>query len=544
MSLGFRKSFGSTPTGTISGGAVSQILGVGMVDSHFTGKADHSFFRGKIKQHNNFACEMVSQSFMGNINWGQEVSLTANKTPDIMANVFAVIDRPGIYAKLNGNLNGNLSGSSGSQRASSRGSRPGATSSRFKAPSKQRAAGQGRPRSKSAAFPAQRARVSQTSSAAPTTRRSNQRPLEPTVDQPDEDFDPNTAFWDEVDDWEDEQGDAFEVEEGQAGKSGIPKVYAHWVNNLGHAAIARSTISLAGMLGQLLTGRFISAFTELAGIPGKEQDDLIGAYDNLGDLIAASAVDDRLYVQIPFTFTRYTGRHLSLISMRFHGVNLSLALTSLHKLIKVSHPNVTVLKTADDQPITKQDVEAHLDIEYIFLDLEERKRFARSNFSLMWEQLQIHEATYKGATVRAPLNFRHPSRCLIFMVQRKSLEDQNETFDYSSPVPGEDPVQFAKLIVNTTPRFAREGAFFRKVMPFAHFPMTLKRNRFIYCMPFGLDPTAEQSNGTLNFSRSDNSTLNLEMHPDMADEAFMLYVYNISLNVVTFKRGLVNIEYS
>lgn len=529
MSLGFKKSFGSTPTGTISGGAVSQILGVGMVDAHFTGKADHSFFRSKIKQHNNFASEVISQSFMGNINWGHEVSLTANKTPDILANVFAVIDRPGIYAKIK------EGGSSGS----SRGSRPGTISSRYKASRQQPRAR--RARAYANAFPSDRRPGSRASSGPHRARRY---PEEASYEDYDsvQSFDPNSAFWDEVDEWDAEDYEDFEVTNGQG--DGVPDVYAHWVNNLGHAAIARSTISLAGMLGQLLTGRFISAWTELTGQVGKEQDDLIGGYDNLADLIAASAVDDRLYVQIPFTFTRFTGRHLPLVAMRFHGASLSLALTPLHKLIKVSHPNVTVLKSADDQPITKQDVEAHLDLEYIFLDLAERQRFARSNFSLMWEQLQIHEATYKGSTVRAPLNFRHPSRCLIFMVQRKSLEDQNETFEYGSPVPGEDPVQFAKLIVNTTPRFAREGAFFRKVMPFLHFPRTLKRGRYIYAMPFGLDPSAEQSNGTLNFSRSDNSTLNLEMHPDMADEPFNLYVFNLSLNVVSFKRGLVNIEYS
>ena len=220
-----------------------------------------------------------------------------------------------------------------------------------------------------------------------------------------------------------------------------------------------------------------NAWNELASPVGKEQDLMIGREESLGDLIKASAKDSRLYVQIPFSFTRYTGRALPAVSMRFHAITISLQLAPLTKLIKVSHPDVTVVKSSDGQPITKADVEAHIDMSAVFLDLEERKKFANGQFSMLWEQMQTHEANYKGSTIRAPLNFNHPSRCLIFMVQRKLLDDMNCTFDYSAPVPDEDPIQFARLVIQTTSRFAREGEYFRKVVPFLHFPRTLKKGR-------------------------------------------------------------------
>ena len=539
MSLGFRKSFGSTPSGTISGGAVAQIIGVGIVDVHLTGgKPDYSFFRSKIKVHNNFASDVLSESFMGNVNWGHEVSLTVNKTPDLLTNVFAVIDRPGITARRD-------NGSSGYQGGSGS-SRPTTTSSRYKCSA--RAA---KKRSSDLRPKARRFAVARTSSAGrwrtPATHNSKKRRQAPVqeyeYEEDESGFDINEAFWDEEDEYEPDDLNLNEFGDA-ANDPTIPSAYCHWVNHLGHACIARTGVALAGIMGQMLTGRFINAWAELTGTCGKEHDDLIGSYDTLAELIAASANDERLYVQLPFTFTRFTGRALPLVSMRFHGCTISLALNPLNKLIKVSHPDVVVVKTSDGQPISKSDVDAHLDVHAVFLDLEERKRFARGQFSLLWEQLQVHEATYKGATIRAPLNFSHPSRCLIFMVQRKDLEEQNETFEYSAPIIGEDPVQFAKLIVNTTPRFAREGTYFRKVVPLLCFPRTLKRNRFLYAMSFGLDPTTENTNGTLNFSRSDNCTLNLELHPDMADSPVSLYVFNVSVNIVTFKRGLCNIEFA
>ena len=484
MSLGFN----FTPSGTVTGGAVAQIMSIGIVDQHLTGNnPEVSFWRSKIRTHFNFAIEVMSQSFMGNVNWGGEASMTASKTPDLYSNVFLVIDRPGITAQKEDDYGGSFM--------------PG-----------------------SSAFSQSRGRAPATSAFKKNGQASAQE----------------RARYEGFK--TDHGGEEEDCEE--CAMSYVPKRYAHWVNDLGHAAIARISLSLAGVMAQMLSGRFISAWNELAGTPGREQDLLIGRENSLADLIRASAKDARLYVQIPFSFTQFTGRSLPAVSMRFHAISISLMLTPLQKLIKVSDADVTVVKTSDGQPITKSDVEAQLDMSSVFLDLEERKKFANGAFSQTWHQLQSHEANYKGAAIRAPLTFNHPSRCLIFMVQRKSLDDDNCTFDYSSPVPEEDPIRFARLVIQTTSRFAREGQYFRKVVPFTCFPQTLKKNRYLYAMSFGLDPTTEQTNGTLNFSRIDSASLNIDLHPQMTDDYVTLYVYNVSVNIVTYRKGLVNLEFA
>lgn len=255
MSLGFRKSFGSTPSGTISGGAVAQIIGVGIVDVHLTGgKPDYSFFRSKIKVHNNFASDVLSESFMGNVNWGHEVSLTVNKTPDLLTNVFAVIDRPGITARRD-------NGSSGYQGGSGS-SRPTTTSSRYKCSA--RAA---KKRSSDLRPKARRFAVARTSSAGkrrtPATHNSKKRRQAPVqeyeYEEDESGFDINEAFWDEEDEYEPDDLNLNEF--GDAAKDpNIPSVYCHWVNHLGHACIARTGVALAGIMGQMLTGRFINAW--------------------------------------------------------------------------------------------------------------------------------------------------------------------------------------------------------------------------------------------------------------------------------------------
>lgn len=491
MSTIFRQTFQNAPSGTVSGSSVAQLVAIGIVDSHLTAKPDHSFWRAKIKQHSNFAMETITESFSGNVNWGSETNVTISKTPDLVSNFFVVLDRPGIIAK-----------------PLPAGSKPCGSGWGSRAPS-----------------------ATQHFKTANPTYRSTFPSRPPTYQTAD--YEDEALYWDEED----------PSTIGSASNDQIPDRYCHWVNNLGWAAIARCSISLAGVLGQILTGRFMHAWASLTGQPGKGYGSMVGSYNSLEELIAASSEDQRLYIQIPFSCTAYTSRALPLVSMRFHSCIISLGLTPLHKLIKVSHPDVEVIKVSDGQPITKSDVECSLDVQAVFLDLEERKRFASGSFSQLFIQTQYHEATYTGASIRAPLNFSHPSRGLIFCVQRKSVDENNETFDYSSPIRSHDPVQFARLVINTTSRFAREGMYFRKVMPYLHATRTLKEDNFLYMMPFGLNLDGVDTNGTLNLSRIDNCTLHVDLHPEMSSEPVTLYVYDVSVNIISFRNGLVTIEY-
>ena len=216
MSLGFN----FTPSGTVSGGAVAQIMSVGIVDTHLTGpNPEISFWRSKIRTHFNFALEVMSQSFMGNINWGGEASMTASKTPDLYSNVFLVINRPGIVAQRNGLYGSFLPGSRQLSRSCNK-------TARFKA-------GPKRP-----------------GFAGPSYQQATQE------------NDRYAGFMEEGENEPDEgnaDGDEFEVAEGP-GADDVPDVFAHWVYDLGHAAISRISISLAGVLGQMLSGKFISAW--------------------------------------------------------------------------------------------------------------------------------------------------------------------------------------------------------------------------------------------------------------------------------------------
>ncbi len=538
--LNFNQSYGAVPTGTLQGGAVNQLMTAGVIDAHFTGPdADVCFWRSKIRKYHNFGIDILSQAFVGNHTWGSENSAPLSKVPDLYLNVFAVIDRPGIYGVRRAE---NLGGGSGPRVYSSR---PGKTEKRFKLsrfkprprPAPTKAFAVTEPTKSHGEQRASLAKKRAGFSGAAAKRRKGAA-QEQAQDTGSEDF------WDEQDDEDDEEDLGQDEDSEELDEDGVPRVYAHWVNSLGHAAIARAGISLAGQAGQMLTGRWINAWAELTGAPGKEQDDLIGTYGSLKELIEASGRDERIYVHLPFGWTRYSGRCLSQVTMRFHTISCSLALRPLHKLIQISHPDVEVLKTSDGLPIGKTDVAVHLDTTAVFLDLAERKMFARAEFSMLWEQLEYYEATHQGTSLRCPLSFTKPSRMIVISVQRKELEDANKTFDYSSPIPNEDPVSFITLNVGSSTRYAREGQHSRKVVPFEFLPRTLKRGRYLYPIVFCSDPTPEQVNGALNFGRNENNSVNLELAPSMANSVNTVRIENYAINLATFKKGLVNIEYN
>jgi len=547
MAFGFKNRRRDTaPSGTMLGGGVAQLLSIGLMNAHLNGpKPDVSFFQSSIVRHSHFAIEVCPQSFMGMVSFGGEMSLTVQKTADLLGSTYVVIDIPGIRAERQDGANiGRRGGSSnrhGSSNGRARASRFGGKSSSTRRSTQHISQSQ---------FPHKGRHSGGSSNGAGRRHRAvgggghGRRRRNIVSDSEDEDafVDSRSSrmaqgvYLDDADDYddafEDMPSDEDEVEE---------EAWCHWVNDFGYAAINRVSISLASTVAQTLTGRFMHVHNELCSLPGKDVSDMIGHYNTRAELIEASKTARRFYIPVPFSHARFTGRALPLISFRFHGATLSLVLNELQKLIKVSGPDVTVVKE-DGVMLQPTDVGVSMDLSYIFLDVEERERFAQGRFTQLWDQTQYLEITSKGASINTELDFNHPAKAFIWCVQRKEAAAQNDTFDYSSITPGIDPISHCKFTINGVPRFSREGEYFRKVVPHEHFPSKPKCP-FLYAFCFGMDADSQNSTGTLNLSRIEHSKFSVDLDDELADEPVTLYLYDMSLNMIVMKKGLISVAY-
>ena len=175
---------------------------------------------------------------------------------------------------------------------------------------------------------------------------------------------------------------------------------------------------------------------------------------------------------------------------------------------------------------------AELWADYIYLDVEERKRFAQVSHEYLIDQLQFVGAdTISGGRVNSRLNFNHPVKELVW---------------YVPTVDGADDVSTVQLKLNGHDRFnERPGKYFAMVQPFQHHTRVPASTSGIFVYSFALKPEEHQPSGTCNFSRIDNAQLSFAV--DVAGSAANgdeVKVFATNYNILRVISGMGGLAYS
>jgi hypothetical protein len=260
-----------------------------------------------------------------------------------------------------------------------------------------------------------------------------------------------------------------------------------------------------------------------------------------------------------------------LIALQYHEVKINLEFETLNNLcwdMTVS-PGHTVRDRVSQSGL----VSASLYVDYIYLDTDERRRFAQVSHEYLIEQLQFtggESVTSSANKIR--LNFNHPCKELVWVVQRDSFVscDDNvvgpwkgqQPFNYSDwwdrsvlesgysvtrveGLAGSNPVVSAKVQLNGHDRFSeREGRYFNLVQPFQHHTNIPAVGINVYS--FALKPEEHQPSGTCNFSRIDNATLILTLSNNTVGNVLsaQVRVYATNYNVLRIMSGMGGLAYS
>jgi len=229
-------------------------------------------------------------------------------------------------------------------------------------------------------------------------------------------------------------------------------------------------------------------------------------------------------------------------------------------------------------------------VDYIYLDTDERRRFAQVSHEYLIEQLQFTgDESTSSQSNKIKLNFNHPVKELVWVVQADAFVTDasastttyngkqwfNYTDDYDVtyataggfgaggsnallvgnwdaavgampgvaaggannvflPVSfenGANPVATAKLQLNGHDRFSeRDGRYFNLVQPYQHHENVPSQGINVYS--FGLKPEEHQPSGTCNMSRIDNATLQLNLTSQAVNgKSVKVRVYAVNYNV-------------
>lgn len=273
-----------------------------------------------------------------------------------------------------------------------------------------------------------------------------------------------------------------------------------------------------------------------------------------------------LYVPLQFWFCRNPGLALPLIALQYHEVKINLEFQELKNLCWT---NTTAVR---DRVASAGLVSASLYVDYIYLDTEERRRFAQVSHEYLIEQLQYTGAESVTSTQnKLKLSFNHPCKELVWVVQRDSFVSCDATvvdpykgqqpFNYSDfwdaaalapgyaqldgSMAGKNPVVVAKLQLNGHDRFTeREGKYFNLVQPYQHHTNIPATGVNVYS--FGLRPQEHQPSGTCNMSRIDNAVLLLTLSANTVNAAATAQakVFATNYNVLRVMSGMAGVAYS
>ena len=314
---------------------------------------------------------------------------------------------------------------------------------------------------------------------------------------------------------------------------------AAYVNSLGHALIEEISIEIGEQEIDKQTGEWMEIWSELT-VPAGQRDAfnaMIGRIEGSlppqktypPDTAAVSLYGSyqygavKLYIPLQFWFNKNPGLYLPLLAMQYHTIRLNLKLRSLNQLVYTASPlNTNQGCATTPQPAVTAITDIRMYGDYIHLDVEERRRFVANSHEYLIEQIQytpIISIPASNPTAAVTLEFNHPVREMLFVLQRDAMQTYNEWFNYSSTSIQEqgvkrDLLQQAVLQVDGYDRFEiRDAGYFRLVQPFQHHT-NVPINTFIYSYCFALKPEELQPSGSLNASRIDNMKLLLAMRPD------------------------------
>ena len=255
------------------------------------------------------------------------------------------------------------------------------------------------------------------------------------------------------------------------------------------------------------------------------------------------------YIPLTFFFTKNPGAALPLIALQYHEVKLNIQWNSPQEIAgDYRKGQSTPGRNGTNGAYPQQPVQAAVYIDYIYLDTEERRRFAQQSHEYLIEQTQYNED--QGITSysnRIDLTFNHPVKELVWVVQPSRYTDcslqtqfingpQNEpdgttpTYRLKPFTYDLNPVYEQWLQINGQDRLdKRYGDYYTKVQPYQHHtgsfnPITdfnaglvgdaggaSKWQKGAYMYSFALRPEEHQPSGTCNFSRIDTATIVLNL---------------------------------
>ena len=382
----------------------------------------------------------------------------------------------------------------------------------------------------------------------------------------------------------------------------------NWTNAIGYALLKQMDLEIGGERIDRQYGKWLDIWNELGDDNGDEHN-LVGkvpnpsfksnqanaetdgsgaattnsfVHDGQQHLDFDQHLDTEYYVPLRFWFCGNPALALPLIALQHQDIVLKIDLRALNECY---HHRGTA-----EEIVAPSTIELQIYGDYIYLDVDERRKFAESSHEYLIEQLQFQSQSISKSTEEVNLNFNHPCKDLIWVFQHTTRNSAaaagtgpripgdysdftnqvaNDWFNYNGSaagplalaIPGSapsggatitssnaqtasDPFTTASLQFGGRDRFAaRPPMYFKHLQPLYHYDNIPSKN--VYAYSFALKPTEHQPSGTCNFSRLDNAKLVLNgLDLTGAAQNLTISIFTRNYNVLRISSGVSGLAYN
>ena len=235
-----------------------------------------------------------------------------------------------------------------------------------------------------------------------------------------------------------------------------------WLNYIGHRLINQVELEIGGQRIDRQYGDWMQIWTQLSTDAGTISvlDSMLGNTHDLallkrGTGIALDATCSAsettiscvpragtpaktLYIPLQFWFCRNPGVAIPLIALQYHEVRINVDFETWQ--------NCQYYESAVGVPAAyaaQSLAAASIYVDYVYLDTEERRRFAQQSHEYLIEQVQYTGAeSITSSSNKVQLNFNHPVKELQWVVQRDSFVDCS-TSSWLASVGGAQPFNYS-----------------------------------------------------------------------------------------------------
>lgn len=399
-----------------------------------------------------------------------------------------------------------------------------------------------------------------------------------------------------------------------------------WVPFPGERVVESAELQIGGVKIDTLYGLWMHLWSQLTMTNGKYDGyrSLVGdtithtqarstsAGDVSYDTIASGTrtnVADRLpplelFVPLDFWFHSNPGLALPLVALQYHEVRVKIQLANLNKMVVIENESSELINANIDvntlRGSNKSSINPKLLVNYIYLDTQERQKFAQYSHEYLIETHQRVEETVGQGDVKMNLsNLNHPVKELIWVCRRTDAIAKNQwnnftdtifrynnqnninsattheltqqelldllnssgdspstdiinnvlAGDFGNIINGNNPVISATIKMHGQDRMAAmSGRYYNLVQPYQHHTTAPVSGVNVYS--FALNPEEHQPSGTANFSRFDNAELLMTLAPPKGSSSssnsnvYQVTVYARNYNILRITSGMGGLAYA